>query len=102
MKRLLSESESLRDEQKEIAEIREGLFNFSVSGFKSEFEDEIIEKINSSKYSKKIYFEQLEYSFKKVAFAVMVIIVLALGYNIERYGSIGFSGNSWNRKSKNG
>lgn len=90
--KLLSESESLRNEQNEILEMREGLFHINVSGFKPEFENEIIEKMNSSKFSRKIYFEQLEYSFKKIAFAVIVIIILALGYNYQRYGSLDLQG----------
>lgn len=90
--KLLSNSESLRNEQRKILKMREGLLNFSVPGFKSVFEDEIMKKVNGSKYSKKIYFEQLEYSFKKVAFAMMVIIVLVLGYHFQKYGSIDFQG----------
>jgi activator of HSP90 ATPase len=93
LKNALIKSESLKKEQSELSTFREVIFQNTQKDFSPDFEFEVLRKINSRTTRgsyQDIFFNSLNTTFRRLAYAVLIFIILTLSYNFEKNGNISF------------
>jgi hypothetical protein len=89
--RALTNSDSLNKEKNDLSNLREMILNNTQKDFSADFEFEVFRRLKQRKTDRSyqyIFFNSLNKSFKKLAYATIIFIILTLSYNFEKSGSI--------------
>lgn len=93
LEKALEKSKELRAEREQLITLRNMLTNSSRKSFKPFFEERLIQKLTESKiieneFDNFIY--SLVFSFKRIAFAAIIVTVILLSNNFIQSGDISF------------
>jgi len=89
----LKKSGNLSKEINDITLFREIIARNTQKDFSPGFESEVLRKINSRAIKgnyQNVFFNSLNTAFRKLAFAVIIFIIITLSYNIGKSGNISF------------
>ena len=93
LEKALEKSKELRTEREKLITLRNLLTNSSQKSFKPFFEERLIRKLNESKITENEFdnfIYSLVFSFKRIAFAAIIVTVILLSNNFIQSGDISF------------
>jgi hypothetical protein len=91
LNKALTNSDSLNKEKNDLSNLRGMILKNTQKDFSAEFEFEVFRRLKQRKTDRNyqyIFFNSLNNSFKKLAYATIIFIILTLSYNFEKSGSI--------------